>query len=187
MYNKAIFFDRDGVINKPIILKGKPYAPKNFDEFHIYKYVYKCIKLVKKAGFLTFVVTNQPDVGNNLVDIEVVKNMNKTIQDKLEIDEVFTCYHSQMVNCNCRKPNPYFLFLASKKYNINLNKSYIIGDRISDIQTGLNASCQTVFIDRKYKETNILKKDILNGVYEAKNLYKSVKHIMELENGKPQS
>ena len=182
MYNKAVFFDRDGVINKPIILKKKPYAPKSLDEFQIYKYVSSCIKTLKKAGFFTFIVTNQPDVGNNLVDIRVVEEMNKIIQDKLEIDEIFTCYHSQIANCKCRKPSPYFIKNASKKYEINLKNSYMIGDRISDIKSGINAGCKTIFIDRKYEETNGNENYILKGVFKAKNLYKSVKHIMEIEN-----
>lgn len=187
MKNKAIFLDRDGVVNKTKIIKGKPYAPRNLNDFHIYKYVYKSIKILKDEGFLIFIITNQPDVGNNLVDIKIVEQMNNVILNALDIDDIFVCYHSQSANCKCRKPKPYFLFLASQEYGVDLKKSYIIGDRYSDIKTGYNAGCKSVFIDRNYKETSKYNNYEFNNIFKTKNLYKSVKHIMELENEKPQN
>ena len=82
MVKPAIFLDRDGVINKPIVLNGKPFAPRKFDDFILLPGVELAISEMVKMGFLVFVVTNQPDIGNGLVDPNEIKKMHSTSSKK---------------------------------------------------------------------------------------------------------
>jgi len=148
--NKAVFLDRDGVINKAIIRDRKPYAPSTFDEFEIIHGVKKAVSSLKKTGYLIVVVTNQPDVGNGYVDKKIVEKMNKEMLNDLQIDAVKVCFHKQTDGCECRKPKPGMLLEAAQEYDINLTSSYMIGDRKSDIEAGIAAGCKTVFIDNNY-------------------------------------
>ncbi len=141
---KAIFLDRDGVLNKPIILKRKSFAPRKLKDFVIYPNVKKYCKLLKKK-FLLIVVTNQPDIKRKLI--------NSIKYDKL--------YFSIALNKNSfmRKPNPGMLIKAIKEFNINPRLSYMIGDRWSDIKAGKNIGCKTIFINRNYDEKKPILQD----------------------------
>ena len=168
MVNKAIFLDRDGVINKSFIVSGKPKAPRLFSEFKFLPKSKKSINLLSNLDFLIFVITNQPDIGNGYANFFEVKLMNERIINETNVKEVFMCPHSQKSKCQCRKPKNKLILNAKSKYKLSLHDSYIIGDRYTDIQTGLNSGCKTIFIDRKYKE--ILPK---NYDHRVKNIYQA--------------
>lgn len=172
--NKAVFFDRDGVINRPKIKQKKPYAPRLFSDFHIYKDIKLLILKLIKHNYLIFIVTNQPDIGNNLMDVKQLNLMHKKLRTLVEIDEIYVCMHSQADNCICRKPSAHFLFQAQKKYNLNLEDCYFIGDRHSDILTARRANCIPIFIDRGYAETPSMKS--YNVVSNTKD---AVKYILK--------
>jgi D-glycero-D-manno-heptose 1,7-bisphosphate phosphatase len=150
--SKAIFFDRDGVINRSYKIDGKPYAPINFKDFIFYPNTKKNLISLKKKGFKLFIITNQPDIGNNKITINVLNKMHQKILKELPITKIYVCKHSQKKNCRCRKPKPYFIKQAIKLYNINISKSFMVGDRGSDIKIGQTAGCETIFIDRFYDE-----------------------------------
>lgn len=149
---KAVFFDRDGVLNIPKVFNGKPYAPRKFIDFKIYDGAKDSLKKLKNAGFFLVVITNQPDIGNGLVDIKEINSMHDFLKKELPIDYIEVCPHSQSKNCNCRKPKPGLIFSAVDKHSINLEKSWLIGDRWSDIVAGVSSGLKTIFIDHKYKE-----------------------------------
>lgn len=107
---------------------------------------------LKKQGFLLIVITNQPDVGNGLVDKAVVERMNAEMARRLPIDAIKVCYHAQTEGCECRKPKPGMILSAAKELAVDLASSFMIGDRWSDISAGHTAGCRTVFIDRDYTE-----------------------------------
>jgi len=101
--------------------------------------------------------------------------MNNFLKSEIKLDDIFVCYHDDHDNCECRKPKPGLLLNAKKKWNINLNKSYMIGDRWKDIQAGINAGCKTVFINNNYKESkkikaNFIADSLLNAVYILEKL-----------------
>ena len=156
----ALFLDRDGVIVKQFTIKGKSYPPRNFNDFRIYPYVRERLFELKKK-YLIFIITNQPDVKKGLIDKEELNQMHNFLMENLPIKNIYTCLHLKNDFCKCRKPSPYFVYKAKKKYDIDLSKSYFIGDRESDIKAGNKAGCKTIFIDRNYLENkpqNYLKK-----------------------------
>ena len=148
----AVFLDRDGVLSIPSVRNNKTYAPREFKDFKLYPGVKKCISRLRKAGYKLIVVTNQPDIGNKLMKESELKKMHQKIYKDLLIDEIFVCVHKQDDQCDCRKPRPGMLYSAIKKYSIDINNSFLIGDRSSDIEAASKVKCKSIFIDREYKE-----------------------------------
>jgi D-glycero-D-manno-heptose 1,7-bisphosphate phosphatase len=157
---RAIFLDRDGVINRPLIRSGKSYPPSNLDEVEILPGVPEACELLKELGYDLVVATNQPDVGRGTLARDAVETIHSWLLQKLSIDRVMTCYHGGEAYgdpCDCRKPRPGMLFQAAKTLKIDLAKSFMIGDRWRDVDCGFNAGCKTIFIDWGYEEK--LKRD----------------------------
>lgn len=151
-YTKAVFLDRDGVLVKSKVKDKKAYAPTTFKNFKIYKDSYYCIQKLKSLGFKTIVVTNQPDVEKKIIPKKTLNKMHHYLKKKTKIQKIYTCTHTEDKNCNCRKPKSGMLIKAAKQGKIDLKKSYMIGDRYSDIICGRRVGCKTIFIDRNYKE-----------------------------------
>ena len=149
----AVFLDRDGVLNKAEVRNGKPYAPRDVESFQLLPDVLSSIKSLHEAGLLLIVVTNQPDVGNGFVSQSIIEKMHNILFESLPIDAIKVCFHSQTDKCFCRKPRPGMLIEASKEWNIDLTKSFMVGDRWNDVATGRSQGCYTIFIDRGYSET----------------------------------
>ena len=167
---KAVFLDRDGVINKAFVKDGLPTSPNSLDELEILPGVKESVLRLKKLNFICLVVTNQPDVSRGKINKNTVIKMNNFLKKKIELDDIFVCYHDDKDNCNCRKPKPGLLLQASKQWDVNLKKSFIIGDRWRDVQAGEKVGCKTIFLDYKYKETKPEKPDfitdtLLNATY----------------------
>lgn len=173
--NKAIFLDRDGVINQVNIVDGKPYPPKDMSELILLPKVNEALQLLKDAGYLLIVITNQPDVVRGKTKIERVESINQFLKDSLPIDDIFTCYHDDIEDCNCRKPKPGNILKAADQYNINVSSSYMIGDRWRDVEAGVSAGCKTFFIDYCYQE-----KQPESYGYKVKSLYEATKIILEI-------
>lgn len=149
---RAVFLDRDGVINRAFVRDGKSYPPASLDEVEILPQVKSALNNLKNAGYLLIVVTNQPDVATGKTSKLVVDQINRYLTNSLPIDDFRTCYHDDKDGCQCRKPLPGLLFDASIKYQINLNHSFMIGDRWRDIEAGAAAGCKTFFINYGYQE-----------------------------------
>jgi len=107
---------------------------------------------LKEHGFLLLVVTNQPDVARGIQKREVAEEIGHRLRAELPLDGVLTCYHDDEDNCDCRKPRPGLMLRAAQRYGVELNRSYLIGDRWRDIDAGANAGCKTIWIDRGYAE-----------------------------------
>jgi D-glycero-D-manno-heptose 1,7-bisphosphate phosphatase len=152
---RAVFLDRDGVINRPVVREGLPYAASDVKEFQIYPEVAEACRRLKAAGYLLVVATNQPDVGRGTMKKEVVEAMHAEMCRQLPIDRVEVCYHpgKGLSNCDCRKPKPGLLLNAARELGIDLARSWMVGDRWRDIDCGHAAGCRTIFVDRGYKET----------------------------------
>ena len=152
MAKKAVFLDRDGVLNWTEVRDGKPYAPREFEAFRLLDDAVSSTTALKKAGFLLIVVTNQPDVGNGFVQRQTVEQMNDLLSEKLPVDEVKVCYHAQTEGCACRKPKPGMLLEAIEEYDIDPKASFMVGDRWGDVGAGKAAGVRTIFLERGYKE-----------------------------------
>lgn len=173
--NKAIFLDRDGVINQVNLVDGKPYPPKDISELILLPKVNEALQLLKDAGYVLIVITNQPDVVRGKTKIETVEAINKFLKDSLPIDDIFTCYHDDIEDCNCRKPKPGNILRATDQYSISISNSFMIGDRWRDIEAGERAGCKTFFIDYSYQE-----KQPKNFTYKVKSLHEAARIILEI-------
>ena len=167
---KAVFLDRDGVINKAFIKNGLPESPNSLSELEILPRVKESILRLKKLNFICLVVTNQPDVQRGKIKKNTIIKMNNFLKKKIELDDIFVCYHDDQDNCNCRKPKPGLLLQARKKWNVDFKKSFIVGDRWRDIQAGKKVGCITIFLDYKYKDIKPKNPDfvtdtLLNATY----------------------
>ncbi len=144
--NKAVFLDRDGVINQTIFKMGKPRAPYTLEEFSFCPGVPEAISFLKDEGFLLVVVTNQPDVARGWVTREAVDLVNSYVSEYLNLPDIRSCFHTENDKCQCRKPRPGMLLEAAKDHNIDLSESFMVGDRISDVEAGKSAGCRTILI-----------------------------------------
>jgi len=167
---KVVFLDRDGVINSPFIINGKPHPPASLNELTIIDGVDLAIKKFRENNFKIIVITNQPDVARGVTKKEVVLSINKYLMDNLDIDNIFTCFHDDCDGCDCRKPKPGLIHKASTLYNINFKSSFLVGDRFSDIQLGVSVGLKTVFLDYNYNEPRPTNFDFsANKLIEAVN------------------
>jgi len=149
---RAVFLDRDGVLNEVVVREGLPYPPASLDELKLAPDAAVALARLKAAGFLLIVVTNQPDVARGTQSRAAVEAMNRAIGAALPLDDFFTCWHDDADACACRKPKPGLLLEAAGRYGIDLKASFLIGDRWRDIDAGAAAGCRTVLIDRHYRD-----------------------------------
>jgi D-glycero-D-manno-heptose 1,7-bisphosphate phosphatase len=151
---RAVFLDRDGVLNRALERGGKPYPPTSLAEFEILPGVPEACAELKQAGFLLVVATNQPDVGRGTLARSVVESIHECLCQMLPIDRVEVCYHPGQgaSDCDCRKPKPGMLQRAARELGIALPQSWMVGDRWRDIDCGRAAGCRTVLIDYSYAE-----------------------------------
>ncbi len=149
---RAVFLDRDGVINHSVVRNGKPFPPANLAAMEIIPGVPQAMELLANQGFLLIVITNQPDVARGTTSQETVEEINNHLKSCLPIYEIRTCFHDNHEGCQCRKPSPGALLSAAKAHHIDLRTSYMVGDRWGDVEAGERAGCRTIFIDYGYKE-----------------------------------
>jgi len=149
---RAVFLDRDGVINRSSRVDGRPYAPRRLSDFRLLPGVADAVARLRRAGFLAIVITNQPDVGNGLTTRETLDAMHEKLSRSVAVDAVLVCPHRQDDGCACRKPKPGLIRGAIRDFAIDPSRSYMIGDRWSDVAAGKAAGLYSIFIDRGYAE-----------------------------------
>jgi D-glycero-D-manno-heptose 1,7-bisphosphate phosphatase len=168
---RAVFLDRDGVINKAFLRSGVPVPPSCLAELEILPGVFESLSSLRNANYLIIVVTNQPDVARLKANKENIEKMNSFLYSELPIDEIKTCYHDDIDMCACRKPKPGLILEAASTYDIDLSKSFMIGDRWRDIIAGKKAGCITFLIDYNYKEDIFFEPDYrIKSIYEAEKI-----------------
>jgi D,D-heptose 1,7-bisphosphate phosphatase len=193
--NKAVFIDRDGVINENIYeVDGQIMSPATLEQLKVLPKVKEGIQKLKKYGFKIIAITNQPGVAFGLVNHDKLNQINNFLKKELEIDEIYSCPHHPskgkvkefVKECQCRKPKIGMLLQAARDFDIDFQSSYILGDSLSDIETGNNASVKKTFL------VGIIREDILNLQYQKQifpdftlpNLVEIAEKIIELENNK---
>jgi D-glycero-D-manno-heptose 1,7-bisphosphate phosphatase len=147
-----VFLDRDGVINKSLVLNGKPFPPRSVAELQIFEEVESCVAKLERKGFEIVVVTNQPEIARGETSIKTVEEIHQTIREKTGIKNFYVCPHDDDDRCYCRKPKIGMLVEASIALNIDLQRSFLVGDRWRDIQAGQTAGCNCLFINYNYSE-----------------------------------
>lgn len=153
---RAVFLDRDGVLNRPVVRDGLPFPPAHLAEFQLYPDVAEGCQQLKNAGFLLIVVTNQPDVGRGTQNRESVEAIHAKLRADLPaLDGIEVCFHAGATHgepCDCRKPKPGMLLRAAATYDIDLKRSFLVGDRWRDVDCAHAAGCRAVLIDHGYRE-----------------------------------
>ena len=143
---KAIFLDRDGVINQ----ERKDYV-KKLDEFKILDKIADAINIIKSHGFLVIIITNQSAINRKLLSVETLNKIHEKLQSYLEkydtsFDQVYFCPHMPSENCECRKPKPGLIIQAVTDFKIDLSQSYMIGNSETDVQAATNAGCKGILL-----------------------------------------
>ena len=153
---RAVFLDRDGVLNLAVVRNGHPYPPSRVEDFKLHDDAAAGCARLKAANFLLVVITNQPDVGRGRQSREAVEAMHVKMQLALpSLDCIEICYHAGErygEPCDCRKPRPGMILRAAAELKIDLGASYVIGDRWRDIDCARAAGCRAIFIERGYEE-----------------------------------
>ena len=197
--NKAILLDRDGVINEMVYNPefGTVDSPLNPREFKLLPGIAKAIKLFKKLGFLVIIISNQPAIAKGKMNLELLEKIDKKMEKELAkegayLNGIYYCLHhpntsqvkvkKYLKNCNCRKSKPGLLLKVAKDLNIDLSKSYMIGDGLTDIQAGKRAGCKTIFLGNlKNYWCEAMQKQKIKPDFIAKNLIETAKIIKKVK------
>jgi D-glycero-D-manno-heptose 1,7-bisphosphate phosphatase len=168
---RAVFLDRDGVINRSAIRDGKPYPPDTLSEFELLPGVREAVCALHDAGFRVIVATNQPDVGAGRQSQLIVEAMHDHLRAMLPIDDIRVCYHTEDDGCQCRKPKPGMLMSAAAQWGIDLRVSVMVGDRWRDVDAGRAAGCRTILVESAYDERPAEAPDaVVGSLLEASRL-----------------
>jgi D-glycero-D-manno-heptose 1,7-bisphosphate phosphatase len=149
---RAVFLDRDGVLNRAVIVDGRPYPPRHVDDVVLLDGVAESCARLREAGWLLVVVTNQPDIARGTTTMAEVEAIHSVLAERIDVDAVLVCPHDDADGCRCRKPAPGLLLVAADQLGISLSHSVMVGDRWRDIEAGKRAGCRTVFVDAGYAE-----------------------------------
>ena len=165
---RAVFLDRDGVLNEAVVREGRPFPPRSPEEVVVFPGVAAACQGLRERGYVLVVVTNQPDVARGLQSASGVAAINALLRQSVNVDAVYVCHHDDDDGCLCRKPKPGMLLAAGRDLNLDLNQSFMVGDRWSDISAGQGAGCRTVYIDYGYQEQGALAPDhVVSNPVEA--------------------
>ena len=149
---RAIFLDRDGVLNRAKMNNRKPHPPDGEAQLEVTANARGLLLRLKEQSYKLLVVTNQPDVSRGITTRDTVEGINRKLAKELPVDEILVCYHSDSDNCDCRKPKAGLLLEGARRHQIDLAASFMVGDRWRDVEAGQNAGCQTILIDGQYEE-----------------------------------
>ena len=149
---RAVFLDRDGVLNRAELRDGVPLPPSRPDDVVLLPGVADACRRLADAGWLLFVVTNQPDIARGTATRPDVDAMNAVVVAGLRVMEVVVCPHDDVDACTCRKPLPGMLLDAAARWNVDVTTSVMVGDRWRDIEAGKQAGARTILVDHGYTE-----------------------------------
>ncbi len=176
--NKAIFLDRDGVINKEVGYLSSP------DKFDFIDGTIEALKTLKQKGFLLIIITNQAGIARGYYSEEILISIHKKMNDILQqndiiLDGIYYCPHhpDYTGSCDCRKPKPGMIFKAKDEFNIDMKNSFMVGDTLNDIETGLNANCKTVLVLTGYGAEEQKKIGNIKPDFIFQNLLEFAKNI----------
>jgi D-glycero-D-manno-heptose 1,7-bisphosphate phosphatase len=153
MAGRAIFLDRDGVVNAAVVRDGRPYPPASVDELVIPPGTRGALERLKAAGFALYGCTNQPDVARGTTPRSAVEAINARLMAQLPLDGISVCWHDDKDDCACRKPKPGLVLDLAAAHGIDVGLSWMIGDRWRDVSCAKAAGCGAIFIDYGYLET----------------------------------
>ena len=160
---KNIFLDRDGIINDVVLRDSKVESPRTVSEFKIRPEFINFYKEIDTGGFNLFVISNQPDIARNKMDIKELEIMTEQLNSNFSFKEISYCIHDDSDNCNCRKPKPGMIINLLDKYNLQKEESILVGDSSKDISAGKNAGIKTVVLQTDYNRDSDINSDFEVG------------------------
>ncbi|MDQ6920117.1 MAG: HAD family hydrolase [Candidatus Dormibacteraeota bacterium] len=164
----AVFLDRDGVVNQPIVAEGRPRSPASVEDFVLLPMVGEACERLRAAGLLLVVVTNQPEVARGTLAAETLEAMHQLLHRRVSVDAVLTCPHDDGDGCDCRKPAPGLLLQAARTWQVEMGQSVMVGDRWRDVEAGRAAGCATVWVRHRYRERFPASPDLtVNSLFDA--------------------
>lgn len=194
--NRAVFLDRDGVINKIVYhqdlgILDTPFTPSQFE---LLPNVTKSIRMLNRLGLLTILVSNQPGMAKGYYDLKTFRNIENEMikcldRNRAKLDGIYYCIHHPQgrvkkykIKCNCRKPKPGLLLKAQEDFDLDLKNSYLIGDGITDVQAGKAVGCITFLVgNHKCDLCRLLNEKKVKPDFIVPHLYQATKLIQEKE------
>jgi D-glycero-D-manno-heptose 1,7-bisphosphate phosphatase len=143
---RAVFLDRDGVLNRLVVHQGRAVAPRALAEFALLPGVATAVAALRRAALLAVVVTNQPEIARGQLDPAELARMHEHLRRSVPVDAIYVCPHDDVDGCPCRKPKPGLLEQASRDWNLSLGTSFLVGDTEKDLAGGRAAGCATILI-----------------------------------------
>ncbi|HEX7420953.1 MAG TPA: HAD-IIIA family hydrolase [Thermoanaerobaculia bacterium] len=161
--NRALFLDRDGVLDELVFYPshGEWESPRHVSDLKMRDGFAEPLKQAIRAGWLLFIITNQPSYAKEKCPLEDLQEVHARVLDEMQragvtITADYVCYHhpdSKLDGfgaCQCRKPSPFFIREAAKRYDVDLRRSWMVGDQDSDVVTGINAGCRTALLNYEH-------------------------------------
>lgn len=190
MKKRAVFLDRDGTLNKDVGY------PNSFEAIEVYPYSYEAVRRINDAGFLVVVVTNQSGIGRGLIEEEKLDGIHQKMlalfkKNNARLDRIYYCPHyidsvnpKYRKDCACRKPNPGMALRAAEDLNIRLEDSFMVGDKLEDIEFGLNIHATPVLLltGHGQKALRMLAEKKVNPAFVARDLLEAVEWITKNNN-----
>lgn len=143
---RAVFLDRDGVLNPLVWRGGRLRAPLTAEAFRLYPWTAEAVSRLRTAGFLCVIVTNQPEISTGELSLDILAAMHEQLRREAAVDAVYVCTHRDEDRCSCRKPQPGLLLRAAADLGVDLGASFLVGDRWRDIEAGTAAGCATILV-----------------------------------------
>lgn len=199
MSSRAVFLDRDGVLNDLVYHEeeghiGSPFSSK---QLKVYPYAADTVKKIQEMGYQVIVISNQPGVAKKQFSYGELMKMNAKIKGELSsvgcsFDAEYYCLHhphalikKYKVECDCRKPKPGLLLRAAREHGLDLRNSYFVGDALIDVKAGKAAGCKTVLIGSMTDLLNrTIERERAEPDYMVGNLKEVVDVLGELDKGK---
>ena len=175
---RAVFLDRDGVLNAPELRDGKARAPLTLEAFRPYRWAADAVSSLREGGFVCVVVTNQPEVATGELAPATLDAMHRRLRDEVGVDGVYVCPHRDEDDCRCRKPRPGLLLQAAGEWGVDLAASFMVGDRRRDVDAGRAAGCLTVLVESAATEPDAGMPD-----YRARDVQAAAATILSLRGG----
>ena len=171
---KAAFIDRDGTLIEEVNFLSR------VEDLRVFDFTSEAVGMLKAAGYLILVVTNQSGIGRNIYDEAAMNSIHEAMQEQLagSFDGFYFCPHLPCDGCDCRKPGLGMINAARKDFEIDMENSWMIGDKHLDVETGVNANVKTAMVMTGYGKRHI--HDLENEPdIVAKNLLEAVKQILD--------
>lgn len=172
---RAVFLDRDGVLNHLVYRNGGFFSPQSFSDFRLFDWSANATLRLSQLGLLVIVVTNQPDLSRGAMTTPELVLMHDKLTSECSIDAIYVCPHDQADRCLCRKPKPGMLLRAQDDFNLSMLESWMIGDRESDIEAGIAVGAKTIkILNGQGKSTSSQADFVAISLLEATQIIESI-------------